>query len=129
MRMYKLAYSGISGLGQSVVQIIASGRVKNVQMCAVIQNANANAADQGLLQVGVAAIDERGFATAAPVNFAAMAVAGNELIAGVNNMFAFNLSVPCDYPVPAGGNFQLNLSGLTLAGSTWEDVNVIIWVQ
>lgn len=126
MRSYKLSYAGASALGLSPVQIVASGRVKSVQMSTVFHITGV--VDYGQLQVGIAAVSESGIATASPVNIATQVVSASQRIAAAATEESYNTTVPCDYPVSAGQNLQINLAGAGQAGTNWELVEVIVWV-
>lgn len=129
MRLYHLSYGGASGLGLSPLQVIQTGRVKQVQIVASMFLDNAIQSDYGLVQVGINAVSESGTPTAAPVNFAAAGISQCLQVAATDAMATINESIPCDFPVTAGQNLVLNLAGLGEAGSNWEQVEVYVWVS
>lgn len=125
MRLYKLAYTGPAGLGVSPVQVVTSGRVRSVFISAIITVPFAEVIGYGVIQVGIAAVTESGIVTASPVNFAVAAVSSQLLLAATNHSACINVEVPCDFPVQAGQNLQLNLASVG-AGTNFENIEVTV---
>jgi len=128
MRLYRLGYAGPTAVGLAPLQIIASGRVKSVQFSVNAFVDGAVPYDTGAVQIGIASVSEFGETTSAPSNFAMVVASSTQTLAAADHVHAFNVEVPCDYPVTAGQMLVLNLAGLSQAGSNWESVDVFVWV-
>jgi len=102
MRVYKLSAGGAGlGLGVSRLQVIETGRVRQVQISMLAFGVAAG--DYIGLQVGTQAVSESGISTSAPANFAT--VVAREVTTDGD---LINVSFPVDYPVQKGMDIMLN---------------------
>lgn len=100
MQTYKLATTA-NAIGSSPVQVIKSGKIVSVIWSATISGTTGQAM---FAQLGVAAVDEWGTATAAPTSMSGI---GAELITGRLSA-EVNVQHQTDYPVSAGQNLVIN---------------------
>lgn len=127
MRAYKMSYSGAPNvLGQSPLQVVATGRVKLVQI-SLLADVAATKDVYATVSVGTAAVSENGLSTASPSNFAFATIGGVGAAAAPVRAFE-NVSVPCDFPVTAGQNIVLNFASDSAADISLEQCEIMVWV-